>query len=101
MRNALPAVLALVVLQLAPAHALERNRCIHRDASFAAFLARFKSDAGFREGRIVVPLRYRERGPGEASTKFLSRAQVKIYGASLIVADPAASNTGANSTRTT
>jgi len=85
-------LLALIWLACVPA--LAGPTCARPDASFAAFLARFKTDAAFRERRLVLPLRLIERGPGDVSTKNLSLAQVRIYGAGLIVADPAANNTG-------
>jgi hypothetical protein len=77
-----------------PAAVIDGKVCVRPDASFAAFLKRFKTDPTFRRTRFILPLRYTEQGPGEVSTKFLSLEQLKIYEASLIVADPAVTNTG-------
>jgi hypothetical protein len=57
--------------------ALAHPRCERPDPGFATFLARFRSDRDFQISRVKIPLRYNERGPGAASTTWLSTRDVK------------------------
>ena len=77
--------LAIAVPLCAPAAALAS--CTAADASFGAFLQRFKNDRQFRESRLVLPLQSSDTDPtGTVKTK-LSLKQIRDSKASIIWGD--------------
>ena len=69
----------MLVLALASAsQAIAARRCTRPDLGFGTFLKRFRSDRDFQMSRVTIPLRYAERGPGAASTSWLSSAEVRV-----------------------
>jgi hypothetical protein len=63
--------------------------------SFETFLSRFKSDRSFQISRISFSPRATETGPqDERSTRRMSRTEVKALSGGVLVADPAATNSG-------
>jgi hypothetical protein len=86
-------VLASALASGGPAQAAAH--CPKPDASFQAFLRRFRSDRAFQASRIVYPLHATDTGPqNERQTRRLSRAEVRAMPRGVLVADPLASNSG-------
>jgi hypothetical protein len=52
--------MALVLASVTANAAPHNSRCPRRDASFAAFLARFRSDREFQTSRVRIPRRRKE-----------------------------------------
>jgi hypothetical protein len=59
--------------------------CTQPDASFEAFLARFKASPQFRESRLVLPLRYVMTDPDGTSETYLTLEQIHAQKLALII----------------